>query len=182
MIAKKTKRLIAVTLSAGVLAVGMTVAGAGVASATPGSCSTTLASDGVARGTCTSGTGQFRIGIPCKSLQTLGYGFTQYSGWRDVGMVASVGCPFGSWLWTDIPGGVHVILEKRNWSLDQSTTIKYVKVPTESLRWALSIWKFFCVTTQILGIIRKLIFRLIIYAYGKIYKWVIRSKANHSNS
>lgn len=101
-------------MAVGAVAATIGLASAGTAQAVPGGCSTGWASDGVARASCSSGTGQFRIGIPCKSIQTLGYGFTQYSGWVNRNQVAQVSCPAGGWLWSDIPGGPQIVLEKRN--------------------------------------------------------------------
>lgn len=109
-----TKKTLGGVLAVGAAAATFGLAGVGTAQATPGGCTTGWASDGVARGSCSSGTGQFRIGIPCKSVATLGYGFTQYSPWVNRTQVAQVSCGFGAWLWTDIPGGPQIILEKRN--------------------------------------------------------------------
>ena len=89
---------------------GLVMSGAVAASAEPGNCTKTLSSDGVGRGQCTSGTGQFRVGIPCIAI----FGFTQYSAWVNLGQIAQVGCPFPSMLWTTISGGPQVLLEKRN--------------------------------------------------------------------
>ena len=114
MSASKVKRFVASSIAAGVLAVGLVATGAGAANAAPSNCMKGWASDGVARAECSSGSGQFRIGIPCKSVQTLGYGFTQYSPWVNKGQVATVSCGFGAWLWADIPGGPQIILETRN--------------------------------------------------------------------
>lgn len=77
---KKIKRLIALVLAIGVSSIGMIPIMSGVAHAAPSHCMSGWASDGVARAECSYGTGQFRAGIPCKSILTLGYGFTQYTG------------------------------------------------------------------------------------------------------
>ncbi len=113
MINRTVKRLAAIAAT-GMIAIGLTVSTTEAASATPGGCTTGWASDGVARGVCSSGSGQMRIGIPCKAIWTLGYGYTQYSTWVGVDQVAYVSCPSGAWLWTDIQGGPQIILEKRN--------------------------------------------------------------------
>ena len=111
---KKIKRLIALVLAIGVSSVGMIPIMSGVAHAAPSHCMSGWASDGVARAECSYRTGQFRAGIPCKSILTLGYGFTQYSPWVNRGQVAVVRCPAGAWLWHDIPGGPQIIVETRN--------------------------------------------------------------------
>ena len=97
-----------------VLLAGLTVAAPGAAHAAPGNCTTGWGSNGVAYGTCSTGSGQYRLGIPCKSWQTLGYGYTGYGAWRNAGTPASATCGVGGWLWSDIPGGAHIVVEKRN--------------------------------------------------------------------
>lgn len=115
MFANKMMRPVASSMAIGAVVVGAFAMNVAPASALPDGCMKGWASDGVARAECSSGSGQFRIGIPCKSVQTLGYGFTQYSPWVNKGQVATVRCGVGAWLWTDIsPGGPQIILEKRN--------------------------------------------------------------------
>lgn len=98
-------------LAAGILVAGIGVLGAPAAQATPGGCATGWGTDGRAYGNCSSGTGQYRLGIPCKTVLTA---FTQYGPWSNVNQASSVGCPFGSWVWQDIPGGPQILVEKRN--------------------------------------------------------------------
>jgi hypothetical protein len=99
-------------IAAGVLAVGLSLAGATAAQATPSGCATGFGTDNKAYGNCSSGTGQYRLGIPCKTVLTA---FTAYGPWSNVGQASSVGCPFGSWLWMDVsPSGPSILVEKRN--------------------------------------------------------------------
>jgi hypothetical protein len=105
----KRRRLFGALL-AGAAMLGVTLMGAQPAQAAPGSCSAGIATDNRAYGNCTTGTGQYRLGIPCKNWFTAWH---QYSGWAGVGVATSVGCPFGSGVWWDIPGGPHVLIEKR---------------------------------------------------------------------
>ena len=107
----KMKRMLSGALAASALAVGLSFAAAPAAQALPGSCATGWASDSKAYGNCSTGTGQYRIGIPCKTILTA---FHSYSSWKNVGQPAEVGCPFGSWVWWDITGGPQILVEKRN--------------------------------------------------------------------
>jgi hypothetical protein len=104
------KRKLASAALAGAGVIGFTLIGSSPAQAAPGNCSTGWGGN-TAYGNCTTGTGQFRIGIPCKNPVTAWH---QYSAWRGVNVTAQVNCPFGSWLWTDIPGGAQILVEKRN--------------------------------------------------------------------
>lgn len=108
---KTRKKMLGSVLTAGVLAVGLSLAGATAAQAQPSGCTTGWATDGKAYGNCSSGTGQYRIGIPCINVFTA---FHQYSDWKNVGVPAQVGCPWPSTVWTTIPGGPQILVEKRN--------------------------------------------------------------------
>ncbi|MFZ1242841.1 MAG: hypothetical protein WAQ22_01725 [Candidatus Saccharimonas sp.] len=114
MSANRAKRFVASSAAVAVAVVGLAMASVGTANAAPSGCAKGWATDGVARAECSYGSGQFRIGIPCKSIQTLGYGFTQYSPWVNRGQVAMVSCGLGAWIWSDIPGGPRIFLETRN--------------------------------------------------------------------
>lgn len=107
---KRKMGMISGAIATIVLAAGLSLAGATAAQATPGSCATGIASDGHGYGNCSTGTGQYRIGIPCTNVFT---SFDAYSDWKNVGVPASVSCPWPSTLWTSIPGGPHVLVEKR---------------------------------------------------------------------
>lgn len=108
---RKTKRSLGGILAACALTLGIGLIHAPAAQAYPGGCSAYISTDSRAYGSCSSGTGQYRIGIPCKNIFTAWY---QYSGWRSVGTPADVGCPVGSGVWWDIAGGPQVLIEKRN--------------------------------------------------------------------
>lgn len=104
------KKSIAGIVSACALAASLTFVSPGVAKAAPSSCATGWNTDGNAYGNCSTGTGQYRLGIPCKFI----YGFTAYGPWSNVNVPSTVGCPPGSSIWWDIPGGPQIWVEKRN--------------------------------------------------------------------
>ena len=98
---------------AGFFAASALVAGTAIsppAHAAPAGCATGWGTDNRAYGNCSQGTGQYRLGIPCKTVFTA---FTAYSGWKNVRQPVVVECPFGSWVWRDIPGGARILVEKR---------------------------------------------------------------------
>lgn len=105
------RRRLASVLLAGAAALSVSLVGTPAAHAVPGSCATGWGTDSRAYGNCSTGTGQYRLGIPCKNWVTAWH---QYSGWANVGVATSVGCPFGSGVWWDIPGGPQILVEKRN--------------------------------------------------------------------
>ena len=86
------------------------------ANALPGSCNSYVASDGRGYARCTSGSGEYRVGIACKGWINLGYGFTSWGNWaRPGGEYQSVAkCPIGSWNW-DVQGNkvYYAYLERR---------------------------------------------------------------------
>lgn len=92
----KIKRMLGGVSAACFLFAGISLAGATVAQAEPDGCTTGWASDGKAYGNCSSGTGQYRIGIPCENWFTAWH---EYSSWRNVNVPASVSCPLGSGVW-----------------------------------------------------------------------------------
>ncbi len=89
-----------VTLGFGLVAV------ATPAQATPGNCNVVMESDGTARGSCYSGTGQFRTGLACKGWINFPYAFSTYGDWKSSGNynVSVARCPVGSWAWSPTTG------------------------------------------------------------------------------
>ena len=86
------------------------------ANAAPSNCNSFVATDGRGYAKCTSGTGEYRVGIACKGWIRLGYGFTEWGNWaRPGGVYQSVAkCPIGSWNWSPSGGNTYyAFLEKR---------------------------------------------------------------------
>lgn len=102
----KFKIALSSLIVAGFLSVGVST----IANASPGGCMSGIASDNRGYGNCSSGTGQYRVGIPCIAV----FGFSAYGPWSNVNQASSVGCPWPSTLWTSIPGGPHAWIEVRN--------------------------------------------------------------------
>lgn len=108
----KLKRTAAAAAVVAVLSTGLIFVGSSAANAAPGNCTKAWATDTRAYAKCTSGSGQFRVGIPCRSVWSLGYGYSQYSSWTNVRTTAYVSCGFGSWVYVDRTEP-QVLLEKR---------------------------------------------------------------------
>ena len=80
----------AVTVTAAVVVTG-TVLTAAPAAAAPSGCTVTL-SDKTATATCTSGDGEFRVGIDCGRWRPVFMEWQQFGPWVTVGKVSKIKC------------------------------------------------------------------------------------------